>query len=140
MKDDRAVESVLKMHDLHFDSIEFRRLGSGGEKSAHISFQVETSMENPEITGIRLSAIIDKEEDYHLDIKLVAGFSFEGASELSEQMKQDILDQNTIAVMFPYLRSQISLMTSQPDISPLVIPPMNIAEMFKENDTQEETE
>ena len=29
-------------------------------------------------------------------------------------------------------RSQISLVTIQPEFSPIILPPMNIAEMFKE--------
>lgn len=140
MRRDKVVESVLKMHDLHFDSIEFKRIGVESDNPASVKFQVETSTETPGITGIRLSAIVDKEDDYHLDVKLVAAFSFENDSGLSAQMRKDILDNNTVAVMFPYLRSQVSLMTTQPGIEPIIIPPMNIADMFGESGPSEAEE
>ena len=37
-----------------------------------------------------------------------------------------ILKANTVAIMFPYIRSQISLLTTQPGLHPVMLPPMNI--------------
>lgn len=36
--------------------------------------------------------------------------------------------------MFPYLRSQITLMTTQPNIAPVVIPPININSFLKKQE------
>jgi preprotein translocase subunit SecB len=33
--------------------------------------------------------------------------------------------------MFPYLRSQVTLMTTQPNITPVIIPPININSFLK---------
>ena len=42
------------------------------------------------------------------------------------------LRQNAVAIVFPYLRSQISLLTAQPEVKPVIIPPMNIAQMVED--------
>ena len=38
--------------------------------------------------------------------------------------------KNTVAILFPYIRSQISLMTTQPGMHPIIIPPMNIVSLI----------
>ena len=37
-----------------------------------------------------------------------------------------MLEKNTLAIMFPYLRSYISIITTQPGMNPIVLPAMNI--------------
>ena len=49
---------------------------------------------------------------------------FEVAGGLTDE--NTFLQKNAIAVMFPYLRSQITLLTSQPGMTPLIIPILNI--------------
>ena len=44
-----------------------------------------------------------------------------------------LIQQNAIAIVFPYIRSQISLLTAQPEVDPVILPPMNIAQMVKES-------
>ena len=66
-----------------------------------------------------------------LNIEIVGIFT----SDYDEQdvdLIKSIIQDNTTAILFPYLRSQISLVTTQPEFSPIILPPMNIAEMFKE--------
>ena len=37
-----------------------------------------------------------------------------------------LIERNAIAIMFPYLRSYISSLTTQPGMQPIVLPPINI--------------
>ena len=46
--------------------------------------------------------------------------------ELDRDLNERILKANTVAIMFPYIRSQISLLTTQPGLHPVMLPPMNI--------------
>lgn len=41
-------------------------------------------------------------------------------------MKEVIVTKNTMAILFPFLRSQVTLMTAQPDMVPIVLPLINI--------------
>lgn len=40
--------------------------------------------------------------------------------------------QNAVAILFPYIRSQISLLTAQPETTPIVLPPLNIAQLVED--------
>ena len=43
-----------------------------------------------------------------------------------------IIQQNAVAIIFPYIRSQISLLTAQPEVDPIVLQPFNIAQMVED--------
>ncbi len=51
-----------------------------------------------------------------------------GIFKLSEDsvLGKKILANNTVAILFPYLRSQLTLLTSQPGFEPVILPVMNI--------------
>lgn len=52
----------------------------------------------------------------------------------------DILEKNTIAIMFPYIRSYISSITTQPGMSPIVLPAMNIVAMVRPEKIRKSTQ
>lgn len=54
-----------------------------------------------------------------------------------DAIKQELVQYNTLAILFPYLRSQICLITVQPDIPPITFPPVNIVALFKDVDNRE---
>ena len=52
-----------------------------------------------------------------------------------EQPEQlPMITLNAIAILFPYLRSIISMVTANANISPYVLPVMNISALFTEKD------
>ena len=50
-------------------------------------------------------------------------------------MKDVLLRQNAVAILFAYVRSELTLITSQPDTDPIVLPVVNIAAMMKDKDS-----
>ena len=94
--------------------------------------EIKKSEGNPQKYRVALEANIkDKNGRMELNIEIVGIFT----SDYDEQdvdLIKSIIQDNTTAILFPYLRSQISLVTTQPEFSPIILPPMNIAEMFKE--------
>lgn len=44
----------------------------------------------------------------------------------------ELVERNAIAIMFPYLRSYISLLTTQPGMNPIVLPAINIMSLLKD--------
>ena len=90
----------------------------------NISLGVQVNREINELEEnlfeVLLNIIIsDEEEIVFVDITGRAVFS-------TEQKKSDMLEKNTLAIMFPYLRSYISIITTQPGMNPIVLPAMNI--------------
>lgn len=52
----------------------------------------------------------------------------------TEQKTRTLIERNTLAIMFPYLRSYVSTLTTQPGMMPIVLPAMNIIAMLTEKD------
>ena len=62
-----------------------------------------------------------------LNLETVAFFKLDNQGEkIAEKTAEQILKKNTVAIMFPFIRSQISLLTTQPGLIPIVMPPINI--------------
>lgn len=59
---------------------------------------------------------------------------FEFAEAASSDFAEEIISKNAVSIIFPYLRSQLSLATTQPNMSPVIIPPINIHALFKNDD------
>lgn len=71
----------------------------------------------------------DEEDNTSLNVTISGVFEFKG--DLDPDLKEVIITKNTMAILFPYLRSQITLLTAQPDIEPVVLPPININALLK---------
>lgn len=66
----------------------------------------------------------DDDESASLDI-VVSGV-FELKAKLEPNQQEIIITKNTMAILFPYLRSQVTLLTTQPDVEPVNLPVINI--------------
>lgn len=65
-------------------------------------------------------------EDFRLELIASTTFLYEVDN---YEREESIVNNNTIAIMFPFLRSQVSLMTTQPGMMPIVLPPINTAKL-----------
>lgn len=54
-----------------------------------------------------------------------------GDFNLEEDADEDLIQTNAISILFPYLRTVVSNTTLNANISPLIIPVVNVAEMLK---------
>lgn len=68
--------------------------------------------------------MIDESGECKLEV-VVTG-NFELNENMEKQKKEVIMTRNTMAILFPYLRTQMTLLTSQPDMVPVVLPAINI--------------
>lgn len=71
------------------------------------------------------TTVSDEEEKVFVNVKERAIFS-------TQQENRNILEKNTIAIMFPYIRSYISIITTQPGMAPIVLPAMNIVALVND--------
>lgn len=120
---------VLKLNALVFDDIIFRRTGMNSDNELEISFSVSigTSISNQDIKKVSVKVTGEKREEYNFEIQASGFFAYEGSAE------ESIIQQNAVAIVMPYIRSEVSLLTAQPGLEPVVLPPFNIAEMMKNN-------
>ena len=115
LKNIEIVESTFRKKDSNLDGIEL------GLKIEHQVTEVEV-----DIYEIVLNtSVMDEEERLFVNVKTKAVFQ-------TEQENRDMIEKNTIAIMFPYVRSYVSLITTQPGMSPIVLPAMNIIAMIND--------
>lgn len=132
------LKSVLNLERLSFEKIDYSRDTNSGNvpKDYEMNFtrQVLASTDGQHFRVSLTANIWSKEENgIKLEITLVGFFSCDCED---ENLKRELLNKNTLAILFPYLRSQISLVTTQPDMLPITLQPINIVAMFEESENQ----
>ena len=64
-------------------------------------------------------------------LDLIKKFEIETQEELDDNVVRNLINKNAVAILMPYLRSELTLLTAQPDTDSVVLPPFNINKMFK---------
>ena len=131
--------SILRLERLAFERIDYSRdiLTDKKPSDYEMNFNREISTrDDKQHFKVSLTANLwDKDSrSINLTVKL-SGFFFCDCED--EELKKELVQYNTLAIMFPYIRSQVSLISTQPDMPPIIIPAVNIVGMFKEVDRNE---
>ena len=130
----KEISSVLSLDTLVFDKIEFKRTGMKNENEMEIELQVIINRkQDEEVYKVTLDFTGNKEKEYSIEIVLSGYFSFDENERVDEDLKKNLINQNAVAIIMPYLRSQVSLITAQPEVECVVLPPFNIVKMMTEN-------
>lgn len=122
---EKSIESVLNLEQIVFDYIKFDRLGFQSDKE--LTFSMNTTIgkkENEEIYKVTLKLSGDKPDEYKFSISLSGFFSFENVIDV--KLKESLIQKNAVAILMPYLRSEVSLLTAQPSVECVVLPAFNI--------------
>lgn len=94
-----------------------------------LEFELQSNIAQRQDTEIYKSTLIlkgKKPEEYIFEISLTGFFSIETTEELTDEIKNTLISKNTIAILMPYLRSEASILTAQPEVECVVLPPFNI--------------
>lgn len=129
--------SILKLEDLVFDKIRFDR--KGFKNSNQIKYTLETLLSKEESDKLyRVSLILNgkKKDEYNIEIGISGFFSFENNSLVDETEKDEIIEKNCIAILIPYLRSQLSMLTCQPGVECEYLPIINVNALYKSDNAK----
>ena len=131
MKDLDAAKSILRLDNLYIDHIDFNSTGKVSPSDIDPSMQMEVNITGLSHTSFSAKIVlhIECEDFYKLNLSTTGIFSIESGITEENLFYQD----NAVAIMFPYLRSQITLLTTQPNMKPIVLPPINIHAMLSNN-------
>lgn len=133
-------ESVLKLHRVSFSDVNYKRntdIAFPEETPYNMTFTREifsavVDEKGTEMYKVALSALIEStDENKSVQLQIRVNGYFECVCE-DEKTKETLLNQNAVAILFPYLRSQISLVTTQPDMRPITLQAFNISTLFSE--------
>jgi preprotein translocase subunit SecB len=134
---EKRYKSVLKLSKLIFEKIEFERLGT--EKSQNdIQFGLNVQIgENAAYHRYKVTLDLhgEKKNEYTVQLVLTGYFDFEGQDDtVTDELRDELIKSNTVAIMMPYLRSELSLLTAQPNVDCVVLPPLNVVQMMKDEE------
>ena len=125
-----SITSVLKLKTIVFDKIEFHRKGFKNSIDPKFTISVQIGKNKTDGYKVTLTIEADKEKEYELSISLSGLFSIENDNSLTDDIKQDLINKNAVAILMPYLRSELTLLTSQPNMDSIVLPPLNINKLM----------
>lgn len=123
--------SVLTLQKMVFDKIEFERIGFKNTKELKFELQVQIGSDENNTYKVTLVLKGTKQDEYNIVISLSGFFEVESQENLDSKMIQDLINKNAVAILMPYLRSELTLLTAQPDTDSVVLPPFNINKMFE---------
>jgi len=69
-----------------------------------------------------------------IDISVTCSSTFEVSEDIEKEIADTLISRNTISIIFPFIRSYISTITSIPNMSPIVIPPININKLIEDQE------
>lgn len=117
--------------------ISFTRVGFQDKSSSEAQIGIATHVESIGAGKYQVSLSLKalKEREYE------ALVSITGYCEIDEDTpdRDKILQENAVAILFPYVRAEMTLLTAQPETEPLIIPAINVRALIKQGREQEES-
>ncbi|MEG1313397.1 MAG: hypothetical protein RSD40_03695 [Bacilli bacterium] len=115
-----------KVEFLDFDVSRIKKEGIFSEANMlHIQIKDKVLKESDQVNVMLETRLFDDSDNY-LEISIIGHF-------LIDEGYDEILKPNLLAIMFPYLRSAISFITSIDGKNPIIIPPINFVEYCAKN-------
>ena len=126
MQVNNNIVSGIKLNNLYFKRIDMVSSGKKclDENQINASFNVSTNVLEDKKMTVDLTSEITISDIAKLTLILTGEAEYFGERKIIDFLP------NVVAIMFPYLRCQVSLMTAQPNLPTVVIPAININKLL----------
>lgn len=120
-------QSVLRMSNIFFQEVHMETSGKKvtDANDVKVGFRIEEPVISKKNLSIGLHCRVEIKDVMELHLLLVGVFQADDEDFLKRMVP------NAIAIIFPYMRSQVTLMTAQPNLPSIVLPPININALLK---------
>lgn len=130
----------INFNGYRVDKIDFQINDSyGGESNVDVDLDLDFNLhvgvdENHGLSAVTLECTINRDYEklnkpFFLDVILHGLFSFDTYEDFRKI--QSLLTTNALAIIFPYMRSIISIITMNCGITPVILPTINVVEFLK---------
>lgn len=129
-QDDSSIHSKLKLNHLVCDELRFKRTGFRTDNESdnlRVSYRVEEDSGSEYRCSLGFNVV--RESEFEATVRITGYFSVDE----NDPMKDVLLSQNAVAILFPYARSQMTILTSQPETTPVVLPVINVQKMIEQS-------
>ena len=112
---------MMKKCNLYFSSCSVKRecKVENGECKADLQRNITKVDAHEYDVELQLSV---KKSDLLVSIVAKAHFIYDAET---FELEENIVKTNTVAIIFPFIRSQVTLLTTQPGMTSIVLPPIN---------------
>lgn len=130
------MEPVLQFEGYQIEKIIYEKNVETSDEN-NINVEVSTGLNSEKDKGkVELSIhVLESNENRKLEISLVGFFTF---SNVDDDKKTEILAINGTAILYPYIRSVASMVTSQDSSPAIILPTVNTINFFKNKTSNEE--
>ncbi|MCL2861923.1 MAG: protein-export chaperone SecB [Firmicutes bacterium] len=118
----------LNLTKMYFESYNFKRDSEHAKVGASLKIKNDISpkFNNDNQIQVKMTLEIqDEPNTFSLNVSMVGVFDIEFSGALNEDLKTAI-QNNILTIMYPHLRSQVSLLTTMPDFTPIMLPLLNL--------------
>lgn len=131
------INSVLSFNGYAVNKLYFEKNNSfDGDKnnvtlSPRLTRKIKAIGENQYIVGLEMSLLNETGKEslpFFIEVELAGKFEVQPNYADSEVL----INQNAVAILFPYLRALVSNLTVNANISPLILPIVNISKIMNE--------
>lgn len=125
MTNTKNSKSILALEKVIMDKLVFERFSDAVNKideEGTVSFNHSITQLNEDSFKVSLGISLQSDSKYNIFAQISGFFLLEENSTLGKKL----IENNTVAILFPYLRSQLTLLSSQPGFEPIILPVMNI--------------
>lgn len=133
MGKENLVKSCLKFHGYNMKKVHYEIVEAKNDNHEFIIapiFNKDILKIDEELYQINLGISISSSEDnplpFNIEIEMVGEFEICLQDE-NEILKDTLLNENAVAIMFPFLRSAVASLTTLANIPPLILPVTNFA-------------
>lgn len=126
------VVSELKIVDFYFTEISFKNKRLYGDSKVQISYTVNGyRCDNGNVRVEVITTVNGEDQGIFLEIK--AEGIFDTSSVQDVEKKKFMEEIATVTAMMPYIRSQVTLLTTQPGITQLILPPIDVYKLVEQS-------
>lgn len=131
LKVQESIISQLKQNYLYIKEIVFKREKEIPENLS-AGFDVDFKYEKDNIIHIELKGNVKSDNGTTLEVVVAGEYELVNYKDFSPDIAKSIMEQNSVAIMFPYLRAEITIVSSQPNMPSFNVPPINIVAFLED--------
>ncbi|MDH2472880.1 protein-export chaperone SecB [Clostridium perfringens] len=122
---------VLTLHDVYTEEIVLQRSDEYSKRDSELEFNIGYSYNEGSDNKFKITIKVNIEDVKKSALNLTIGVS--GVFELKSNKGSNLdLTKNAIAILFPYVRSNLTNITSQSGIETLILPVINFNALLDE--------
>jgi preprotein translocase subunit SecB len=107
---------LLSFLGVDFPSVNFSSQKATVGKNTKIEINIEPKYfcpkDSPDSYTIIMNVLLKSEEYFELNVTALGYFKLSGSEEITDETRKSFINVNSVAIMFPYIRSFISTFTS----------------------------